>query len=179
MSCELFHHWLSSLGPSHLEENARQPAYLPSPDTVSFGANSHIREKSPVRDRSVLYMEPQEAALSHGLNIAEAWGVHWDEFRRPEQLKALLSRSGVLQCCGCQNPLRLCPHVEDRELYVSTMWNSIASGRLRQGHCAHEYSGGSIFSASHCICQGQKYMDSLYRTPQCSQQVHTVCHSMC
>lgn len=114
----------------------------------------------------MLCVEPQEAALSHELNIAEAWGVLWDEFRKPRQLKALPSHSGALpKCCGCQNPLRQCPHVKDRELYVSTMWNSTASGGLWQGHCAHEYSGGIIFSVSFYIGQGQRYMGSSNRTP--------------
>lgn len=90
-------HRLSALGSiSPLRERKDSLLIFPVHILVSFGAIPHTREKSPVRDRSMLYVEPQEAALSHKLSIAEAQGVRWDEFRGLSQLNALLSSSGVL-----------------------------------------------------------------------------------
>lgn len=87
----LFPHRLSAL-----RERKDSLLIFPVHILVPFGAIPYTREKSPVRDSSMLYVEPQEAALSHRLSIAEAQGVHWDEFRGLSQLNALLSSSGVL-----------------------------------------------------------------------------------
>lgn len=93
----LFPHWLSALGSiSPLRERKDSLLIFPVHILVSFGAIPHTREKFPVRDRPMLYVEPQEAALSHRLSIAEAQGVRWDEFRGLSQLNTLLSSSGVL-----------------------------------------------------------------------------------